>query len=117
MYPSGESMLVADGVSRLRWRNGPFSTSPAPPLVPGHVIQVEVDVAWISMLFNPGHRLRVAISSSNSPRFSVNPNTGASLNSSAPGVLAHNSVISNSTHPSSIRLPSLPLERLLQLRL
>ena len=48
---------------------------------------------------------QVAISSSNHPRFSVNPNTGDPMNSTRPGVVAHNTVTSNAANPSALMLP------------
>ena len=36
-------------------------------------------VRYTSYVFNPLHRIRVTVSSSNFPRFSANPNNGRSL--------------------------------------
>ena len=41
-----------------------------------------------SNLFAVGHRIRLDISSSNYPRFDVNPNSGGPLGESAPMLLA-----------------------------
>jgi len=43
---------------------------------PANIDEFEIDLWSTSIIFNKGHRIRVAISSSNFPRFEVNPNTG-----------------------------------------
>jgi uncharacterized protein len=55
VFPTGEHMLVQDGIARLRWRNGTFSTQPS-FLTPGTVYQVTVEVGWMSYVFNPLHK-------------------------------------------------------------
>ena len=41
------------------------------------VYELWVDCWSTAYVFAPGHKIRVAISSSNFPRFAANPNTGA----------------------------------------
>ena len=43
---------------------------------PGRVYQFTIILYPTSVVLQPGHALRVHISSSNFPRFDVNPNTG-----------------------------------------
>lgn len=73
VYPDGRSMLVVDGVLRARFREG---YDRQVPLEPGHVYQLGIDVGPTAYVFGCGHRIRVAVSSSNSPRFEPNSNTG-----------------------------------------
>jgi predicted acyl esterase len=74
VYPDGRSMLVTDGILRARFRD---SFEQPEPLRPGHIYELTVDLWSTSLVFNKGHRIRVAVSSSNAPRFGPNPNTGA----------------------------------------
>ena len=56
----------------------------------------------------PGHSLRIAISSSNTPRFSVNPNNGILLaDPTYPGeaVVASNTLYASADYPSHVSLP------------
>lgn len=73
VYPDGTSYLMAEGMQRLRLRE-----DPARPelLEPGTVYKINVECWPTSVVFNRGHRIRVAITSSNSPRFDINPGTG-----------------------------------------
>ena len=124
VWPGGESMLMVDGVLRMRWRGGPFSPSPQ-PMLPGAVYPITVEVGWTSQMVNAGHRIRLAVSGSNAPRFSVNSNTGAPLggglqcssgskidNRGDCGggmdvVVAVGAVLTDAAHPSVLVLPTL----------
>jgi putative CocE/NonD family hydrolase len=71
VYPDGRSMLVGDSVLRMRKREG----ADKEVYIQGNVVyKVDVEVGNMAYAFNTGHSIRVAISSSNSPRFKVNPN-------------------------------------------
>jgi len=65
----------------MRWREQ-TSTTPV-YMVPGEVYEVRVSLWNTSYIVAPGHALRVSISSSNAPRFSVNRNNGLLLNDPA----------------------------------
>lgn len=103
VYPDGASMLVQDGVQRMRWRVN--DTVPV-PMVPGELYQVTVDLWSVAYIFNPGHRIRIIVTSSNYPRFSANPNNGLSLEkgSSGPFLVAHTSVLTGGSTSSYIEL-------------
>jgi predicted acyl esterase len=73
VYPDGRSMLVTDGIRRASLRSG-FEKREL--LEKGRVYELEVDLWSTSLVFNKGHRIRVAVSSSNAPRFEPNANTG-----------------------------------------
>jgi predicted acyl esterase len=102
VYPDGRSMLVCDGIQRAKFRQG---CEQAVPLEPGKVTEITVDLWSTSLVFNTGHRMRVAVSSSNSPRFEPNSNTGADAFDAERCRVANNSVHLSAEHPSSIRLP------------
>ena len=73
IYPDGREILLLDGIQRVKFRNGCHT---AVLLSPGSVGKLEIDLWSISIVFNKGHRIGLHISSSNYPRFEVNPNTG-----------------------------------------
>lgn len=103
VYPDGRSMIVLDGILRASHRNYMESRE---PMEPGKIYELEIDLWSTSLVVGPGHRVRIAISSSNSPRFEPNPNTGG-----IPGAdnkkteIATNTIYMNVTHPSHILLP------------
>jgi len=104
VYPDGRSMLVTDGIIRASYRN---SLERADLLTPGQPYDFDMDVGSTSLIFNRGHRLRVAISSSNSPRFEANRNNGKSWPSDQnyPSVVAHQTIFLGGADGSSIELP------------
>ncbi|CAE7265416.1 cocE [Symbiodinium sp. KB8] len=106
VYPDGTGRLIQDGIVRMRWRDWQDSDV-AKPMVPGKVYEVEVSLWNTSYVFGPGHRLRVDISSSNFPRFTVNPNNFCPLSNPAcaPNATALNAVHHSALHPSRIVLP------------
>ena len=102
VYPDGRSMLVTDGLIRARYRE---SFEREVLLEPGRVYPVEIDLWSTSLILDRGHRLRVAISSSNSPRFEPNPNTAAAFRTDNQTVIAHNTVYLDRDRHSHILLP------------
>jgi len=110
VFPTGESMLVQDGITRMRWRGGPAATAPMAPMGgPGAVYNVSVEVGFMSYVFNQGHRIQVAVASSNAQRFSVNSQDRHPLVVNASGgVIASNRLSVGGATPSALVLPLLP---------
>ncbi len=104
VYSDDRSMLVTDGILRARYREG-FERETF--LEPGIVYEISVDLWSTSLIFNKGHRIRVAVSSSNSPRFEPNPNTGKPFRADDETRVAANALHLSQTHPSAVLLPIL----------
>jgi len=102
LYPDGRSMLITDGILRMRNRNG---TDHWELMESGKIYGVEIDLWSTSYIWNTGHRIRVAISSSNYPRFLNNPNTEDGMYKNTTYNIAHNTLYLDSDHPSCIILP------------
>lgn len=78
VYPDGSSMLLTDGIRRLRMRNG-YSLQEVELMNPGEVYQVEIDLPELAHTFLPGHRLRLIITGSNYPKYHANLNNGGEM--------------------------------------
>lgn len=108
VYPTGEARIIQDNGFRMRWRNsGTVCVMPV-EMAAGKIYEIELSLANTSYIVAPGHALRVAVTSSNYPRFSVNPNNGLLLADPAyPGdnVTAHNVLYHSTRHRSRITLP------------
>ncbi len=102
VFPDGRSMLVADGILRASLREG-FERER--PLAPGQVYPIRVEVGSLAYVFGRGHRVRVAVSSSNWPRFEANPNTGQPDRNDLPPRVATNTLHLGSQHASCVILP------------
>ena len=102
VYPDGRSYLIAEGMLRLRHRK---SFEKPEPLTPGRLEEVTVDCWSTSIVFNRGHRIRATVTSSNFPRFDVNPGTGAAWSETGAKVRQTNRIACDRTHPSRLVLP------------
>ena len=104
-YPGGYDLNVGDSIVRARYRNG---LAKAEMLTAGKPYELTIEMYPTSMVFQKGHRLRVDVSSSNFPRFDVNPNTGEPLNDNRRWRIAENTIYSDAQHASHIELPVIP---------
>jgi predicted acyl esterase len=102
VYPDGQSLLVTDGIRRASLRK---SFEKREPVEKGQVYEVEVDLWSTSLVFNKGHRIRVAVSSSNAPRFEPNANTGDPHPMPGKTRIATNTLHVAAGYPSHILLP------------
>lgn len=102
LYPDGRSMIVLDGIIRARHRKSMESSE---LMEPGKIYEFDIDLWSTSLVFSPGHRIRVAISSSNAPRFEPNPNTGKPSGRDDRTAIAANRIYLDADHPSHIILP------------
>ncbi len=107
VYPDGRSMLVCDGAVRARYREGPRWES---FLEPGEVCEFTINLGPTALVFNRGHRVRISVSSSNFPRYAVNPNTPTPFLHDTVGVPARNTIYFGGTRPSRIILSALARE-------
>ena len=101
-WPHGFDLNLADGIVRARFRD---SLQEEKLMQPGKVYPFTIKLYPTSNVFKKGHRIRVDISSSNFPRFDVNPNTGEPLQQHRRTVIATNTVYYDREHPSHIVLP------------
>jgi putative CocE/NonD family hydrolase len=104
-FPAGVDFNIADSIVRARYHNG---LGKAELLQPGRPYEFTIEMYPTSLLFKRGHRIRLDISSSNFPRFDVNPNTGEALNGNRRWRIAENTIYSDAQHPSHIILPVIP---------
>jgi putative CocE/NonD family hydrolase len=107
-YPLGFDLNIGDSIIRTRYRE---SLDRPRLMSPGEVVPIAISLYPTSNVFKKGHRIRVDISSSNFPRFDVNPNTGDPLGTHRRMVAADNTVYHQAGYPSRIVLPVVPRSR------
>ena len=105
-YPLGFDLNLGDSILRARYREG--LDHQAPPLDPSDVVPITITLYPTANVFKKGHRIRVDVSSSNYPRFDVNPNTSDPLGDYRRMVPADNTVYHEAGHPSQVILPVIP---------
>ena len=101
-YPDGYALNISDSIIRARYR---ADRTRAEFLTPNEPAEFEIVLYPTSNLFARGHRIRLDISSSNFPRFDVNPNTGEPLGRHRRTAPAQQTVYHDAAHPSHIVLP------------
>jgi predicted acyl esterase len=100
--PDGDARLLSDGVVRARFRQG----LDRPELIePGKVYRYEIDLWFTSNEFQAGHRIALAISSSNFPRIDRNLNTGGDNEQDTDFIPADQTIFHNAKYPSHLIMP------------
>ncbi len=100
-YPEGYALRLTDSIKRLRFRNG-YDREEF--VSPADVVELSIELYPTSNVFQAGHRIGVEISSSNYPRFDVNPNTGEPIGRQTHTRTALNTVHHNAEHASRLEL-------------
>mgnify|MGYP001793599976 CR=1 FL=1 len=103
--PTGEAILVTEGIQRARFRE---SLNTEVFMVPGQVYTLDIDLGHMAWRFKSGHRLAIDISSSNFPQWDRNLNTDAPLFSSTDRQIANNVIHHGAPYGTSIQLPVVP---------
>jgi putative CocE/NonD family hydrolase len=101
-YPDGFDLNLTDSIIRARYRNGYEKPE---PLTPGEIYPLTFELYPTSNVFKAGHRIRLDVSSSNFPRFDVNPNTGGPMGNDRRVEVAHQAIYHDAERPSHVLLP------------
>lgn len=104
-YPHGYALELAYTVQRCRYRNGYESEE---MMTPGEIYELRFPLPPTSNLFGAGHRIRIDVSSSNWPKYEVNPNTGEPVGRHRCLEVARNSLFCDEERPSRVVLPVIP---------
>lgn len=104
VYPDGYEAIVLDTALRTRYRNGRMPDD-IEMMTPNAPEKLTLDLWDTALTFEKGHRIAVHVTSSNSPRFDVNPNTGENPGPNAKTRVARNTIYVDASKPSAIKLP------------
>jgi hypothetical protein len=108
VHPDGRAIRLgppAGGILRARYRNG-FDEEVL--LTPGKVEKFVIDLEEFGHRFLPGHRIRIEISSSAHPQYTVNQNTGNPVATDTEWKTAHQSIYHSKEYPSALVLSVTP---------
>jgi uncharacterized protein len=100
--PDGTAREVAMGMVRARYRN---SLAKPNLLKPGEVTRFNIQLRPTSNEFQPGHRIRLDITSSDFPNYDRNHNTAANQNADAALAVADQAVHHGGRWKSKLILP------------
>jgi putative CocE/NonD family hydrolase len=108
-YPLGFDLNLGDSITRMRYRRS--LQKPEPDFAaPGQLCELSIRIYPTANRFVKGHRIRLDISSSNFPRFDVNPNTGEPLQEHRRMIAADNTVYFGNGQASHVVLPVMPIK-------
>jgi len=99
--PDGYQANVADGIVRLRYREG---RSEPNFIQPGEVVGISIDLWSTAWTIEKGHRIGLHISSSNFPRFDRNLNTADPIAEGEIFRTAKNTVYHDAARPSALEI-------------
>ena len=99
VHPDGRSIILSDGIRRMRFRDGTRSES---ALTPGVPYTTGITLPDIAHTFLSGHRIRVVLTSSNWPRFDRNLNNGGSMYTEGDTLFASNTLHFGPASPAVI---------------
>ena len=100
----GVSINLQEGIVRARFRD---SLTDPTPIEPDRVYEYRIELGPVGIRIPAGHRLRVAVSSSDFPHWDRNLNTGGQLGAEglSAAVVATQVVLHDAAHPSRVILP------------
>ncbi len=101
----GMAMNLTYGIMRAQYREGFEDPRLIEPNVP---LEYSIRLNPTGILFKPGQRIRLYVSSSDFPNFDRNHNTGKPYWSDTELRVAHQTVFHDATRPSRLTLPVIP---------
>lgn len=107
-FPAGFDLNLTDGIVRMSYRNDRKTRD---LIEPNKIYDITINPFPTANVFKKGHRIRVDISSSNFPRWDVNPNTGEPLGKHRRMISADNTIYHSTEYPSHIVLPIIPMKK------
>jgi predicted acyl esterase len=105
VYPDGRSMLIAEGALRLQYR-GQDGPGDGQPMTPGQTEFIAFELGPTSVIFDQGHQVRLAITSSSVPRYNANRNLGAGAGPLGPLNVVQVEIGRGQSQPSALILPA-----------
>jgi putative CocE/NonD family hydrolase len=106
VQPNGYAQNIQSGIVRARYRESAGQSARA--IEPGKVYRYAIDLWATSYVIQPGHSLRLEISSSDFPRFDRNLNTGDDPGTDTRMTVARQTIYHSARYPSHVVLPLIP---------
>lgn len=104
VFPDGRSILVNDGIKRLRFRNG-YTLADESFVNPTDVNLVNVRLPFINYTFKAGHKIKVYVGGNSAQRWDINLQNGSTMYVSGDTLMADIQLFHSDQYPSSIKLP------------
>lgn len=102
-YPNSFAQNVLDRIVRSRYRNG--SKNPPSQIEAGKPYKYTIELGNTAHVFPKGHSIRLEISSSNYPRYALNPNVEELMDSYDNPLTVMQTILHDKAYPSFLELP------------
>lgn len=104
VHPDGRSMLINDGIQRVRFRDG-YTQGDETFMMPGQVYNIDVELPFTNYTWKAGHRMKIYISGNSDTRWNVNLQDGGTMYQPGSGNVANITIYHDQTYASYIELP------------
>lgn len=104
VFPNNQSIIMRDGIQRLRFRNG-YSQSDEALCSTGEVYEVNIELEDLAHTFLAGHKIRLLVTGANYPRFDVNLNNGQQMYTAGDTLTSSSALHFGTDNPSRLELP------------
>ena len=99
VFPDGRAFHIRNAITTLGWHKGRRRT------YNGGVAELELETWPIAWKMRPGSRLRLDVTSSNFPEYSIHPNTLELWSEATETRTAHQTIFYGEDHPACVILP------------
>lgn len=104
VYPDGRNMLIADGIHRMRFRNG-FEAADEEFMTPGVIYEVEVVLPFTHYTWQAGHQIKIFVGGNSSYRWDVNLQNGDAMYTAGDTNIAEITIHHSANYGSYLSLP------------
>lgn len=105
VYPDGRSMLINDGIHRMRFRDEVYTKASESFMTPGNIYEVTVRLPFVHYTWLAGHKIKIYVGGNSAIRWDVNLQNGDSMYVAGDTNVANIAVHHSTTYPSKIYLP------------
>ena len=105
----GTAYNIRNGITTLGYRNDPLGNRQT--YTPGEIVEINIDTLPMTWNVKEGNRIRVDISSSNFPEYSIHTNTAGSWAEQTEYNVANQVIYLGGETPSSITFPTIDLTK------
>lgn len=107
--PDGATYNIRSGITTLAYRNDPLGDRQT--YTPNEVVEITIETLPITWNVKAGNRIRVDITSSNFPEYSVHSNYAGVWSEQAETRVANQTIYIGDTYASTVTFPTLSLDK------
>ena len=103
VFPDGTAYNIRSGITTLAYRNNRLGARQT--YMPGEIVELNFEALPILWKVKKGNRIRIDITSSNFPEYSIHSNYAGVWSKQTRNRVAHQKIYMDASHPSRIMIP------------